>query len=112
VRALQLMLIATLSACSPSEQQARETELFITPRAFIVDGTEHRTPDEAAVAVQQKAPAVLVIASCSAMANKRVLDAMASLQGRHSARVLMSAVSPGVRGCPDSKPPEGATATK
>jgi hypothetical protein len=102
MRALSLVLAALVCACTSNE--ARESELFITPQSFIVDGTAHPTSDAAALVIQSKAPAVLAIASCSGMETKRVTDAMASLQGKHSARVLMSVVGPGVRGCPEFKP--------
>jgi hypothetical protein len=102
MRALPPIFSVLLCACTSYE--AQESELFITPQSFIVDGTAYPTADAAALAIQSKTPKVLAIASCSAMETKRVTDVMASLQGKHSARVLMSAVSPGVRGCLGFKP--------
>lgn len=102
VRGFTFAILALLSACT-SESAGRETELFVTPESFIVDGEAYSTADAAATAVQQKAPASLSIASCSAMQTKRVTDAMASLQGKHGAHVRMSSVQPGQRGCPEFK---------
>lgn len=102
MRGLTLAFLVMLSACT-SKSADRETELFITPESFIVDGTAYPTADAAATAVQQKAPAFLSIASCSAMQTKRITDAMTSLQGKHGAQVQMSAVQPGQRGCPEFK---------
>ena len=101
-----LSLGALVSACSPSEPPARSVELFVTPTAFVVDGTPMVSASEAAEAALKKEPTILLIPSCGAMETKRVLDIMASLKGKHSARIVMSVVGPGERGCPNYAQPQ------
>jgi hypothetical protein len=100
LRTQLLLLGALVSACSPNEPAERTVELFVTPTAFAVDGVAVATAAEAADAAIKKAPAVLLVPTCGAMETKRVVDVMAGLQGKHNARVVMSVVGPGERGCP------------
>jgi hypothetical protein len=106
LRAALLLLGSLLNACSPSEQSPAAVELLVTPAAYVVDGVALASAVEAADAVQRKKPNVLLVPQCGAMETKRVIDIMASLQGKHNARVVMSMVPAGERGCPKFEAPK------
>jgi hypothetical protein len=106
LRSVLILLGSLLSACSPSEPAATEVELLVTPAAFVVDGVSLGSAAEAVDAVVKKKPNVLLIPQCGAMETKRVIDVMAGLQGKHNARIVMSMVPVGERGCPKFEAPK------
>ena len=92
-------MVVALHGCS-SEKEGTLVELFVMPEAYVVDGHAYKLVGEAVNAVVGKSPKVIQLPSCGAMPTQRVIDAMKELEGKHKARLVMSVVSDGERGCP------------